>query len=263
MYVRSVSGPPPPGRTRIFTRAALVASRRPRATLAIWGLLVLLGIYSFAGALDREGFPSVNIPIVVAEAPYFVDDPARVDEDIARPFTVAFADVEGVDQIRTFARPNGFVGVVEFEPGFSSRDGVAALAAAPGPARPAVVDRKIEPVDATQFADTYDVIVTIVGPPDATAEHLQVEAAAATAALAELREVEVAESLADVGGHLYFVYPSARSASSVASSRTGALVASGACRAYSPASRTARISETSSVSVSLALRVSPGSSRTE
>lgn len=180
---------------RVFTHAALVASRRPRITLAVWAALVLLGIYSFASALDREGFPPVNIPIVVAEAPYFVDDPVQVDLEIAQPFEAAYADVDGVDQIRTFARANGFVGVVEFDPSFSSRDGVAALNAAAGPALPEVVELTVEPVDATKFDDTYDVIVTVIGPPDASAEELEAEAASAAAGLGELREVELAEPL--------------------------------------------------------------------
>ncbi|MEQ8842546.1 MAG: efflux RND transporter permease subunit [Acidimicrobiales bacterium] len=188
-------GSPPPERTRLVTRAALLATRRPRATLVVWAGLLLLGSYAYADGLDREGFPPVNIPVVVAEATYFVDDPARVDAEIAIPFEAAYADVEGVDQIRTFARDNGFVGVVEFDSSFSSRDGVAALTAVAEPVLPDVVDLTIEPVDATKFNDTYDIIVTIIGPDSASADTLQSQASRAADMLDGLDEVSLAEPL--------------------------------------------------------------------
>ena len=184
-----------PDRPRLITGAAALTASRPRPSLALWGLLLALGVYAFVGGLDREGFPPVNIPVAVAEASYFVDDPATVDADIALPFQQAYADVEGVDQIRTISSPNRFVGVVEFTDEFSSADGVAALLAAMPPHLPDVVELGFEPIDATKFADTYDLIVSIAGPPGATAAELQTQGEQAARSLQEVGVVALAEPL--------------------------------------------------------------------
>ena len=191
----NAAGSPPPARPRVITRSALFAAGRPRLSLAVWGALLALGIYAFTNALDREGFPPVDIPVAVAEATYFVDDPDTVDTDIAQPFHAAYADVEGVEQIRTFSQPNLFVGVVEFKDDFSSADGVAALSASPAPNLPDVVQLEFEPVDATKFADTYDLVVSIAGPSGTSAAELQAQGIIAATALQEITEVETAEPL--------------------------------------------------------------------
>ena len=156
----SASPEPAPG---IITRPALVASRRPRVTLALWGILLAVGVYAYVWALDREGFPPVNTPFVEIEADYFVDDVERVDDEIARPIFEAFADVEGVGQLQTFSRPNRMFAFVEFESDYVSSEGVALLRAAGQPDLPDGVTLEINPEEPTKFADLYDLIVTIAG----------------------------------------------------------------------------------------------------
>ncbi|MDW3218099.1 MAG: efflux RND transporter permease subunit [Acidimicrobiales bacterium] len=188
--------PPTSGpRPGLITRPALLAAGRPRWSLALWGVLLAVGIYAYAGALAREGFPPVNVPIAIGEATYFVDDPEVVDRDVAVPFQEAYADLDGVAEIRTFAQNNFFFGVVEFESSFSSADGLDALLAAPPPDVPAIVDLTFEPVDFTKFADTYDLIVTIAGPADTPAEELQAEADRIADLFAQVDEVEEAAPL--------------------------------------------------------------------
>lgn len=183
---------PAPG---LITRPALVASRRPRITLALWGVLLAVGVYAYVWALDREGFPPVSTPFVGIETDYFVDDIERVDAEIAGPVFDAFAEVEGVGQIRTFSRPNGMFAFVEFESGYVSSEGVELLQAAPQPDLPDGVVLEMNPEEPTKFADLYDLIVTIAGPPGATAQELEEQADLAAAALAELDEVTDAASL--------------------------------------------------------------------
>jgi len=186
---------PSPSRPGLITRPALAAAARPRWSLAVWGVVLALGVYAFVSALDREGFPPVNVPVVVVDATYFVDDPETVDRDIAQPFEAAYADVEGVEEVRTFSQANRFVGVVEFSDDFSSPEGVVALQAAALPQLPDVVELTFEAVEATKFGDTYDLIVSIAGPPGTTAAELEAQAAIVTAALLEVDEVELAEPL--------------------------------------------------------------------
>lgn len=185
----------PSDRPALVTRPALFAAGRPRASLIGWAVLLALGIYAFTNALDREGFPPVNIPIAIVEANYFVDDVDLIDAELSQPVQQAYAELEGVEAIRTFSRDNGFVAVVEFETSFSSRDGLAALLAAPAPPVPEGVELEYRPIDATKFQDTYDMVVTVIGPDGATAEELTTQAEHVSATLDELSMVELAEPL--------------------------------------------------------------------
>lgn len=197
--VSEVNGSPSPGtaiaRPRLITRPALAAAGRPRLTVVVWLLLLATGLYAYAGGLDREGFPPVNVPIALIDATWFVDDAGRVDQLVAIPVEDRYRDVPGVTVISTYSRPNGFVAVVEFEPAFSSSGAVSALAAAPPPPLPDGVELGFEPVDATKFLDTYDLLVTIVGPAEATPEALERQATIAADELRPLATVLDAEAL--------------------------------------------------------------------
>jgi multidrug efflux pump subunit AcrB len=184
-----------PDRPRLITRPALAAASKPRVTVLLWLILLATGVYAYTGALDREGFPPVNVPIALAEVTWFVDDETEVDAKVAVPVFEAYRDVDGVDSIQTFSRPDGFVAVFEFEPSFSSTDGLASLEAAPLPDLPPEVTLEFSPIDATKFLDTYDMVVTIVGPPDADPAVLEEQAHIAAAALEPLSSVESTEAL--------------------------------------------------------------------
>ncbi len=196
--VPAVSGSSSPNgptaeRPRLITSAALAAAGRPRVTVIVWLLLLATGIYAYAGGLAREGFPPVNVPIAVVNATYFVDDETVVDQALAVPIYEAYRDVDGVESVSTVSRSDGFAAVFEFDTSFSAADGVAALTAAAPPSLPNGVELSIEAVEATKFLDTYDLIVTIIGPADAPPEALEAQAAIAADALAPLETVEAIE----------------------------------------------------------------------
>ena len=90
---------------------------------------------------------------------------------------------------------DGFAAVFEFETTFSSRDGVAALRAATPRSLPDGVELAIDPVDATKFLENYDLIVTVIGPNDATPEELEAQAEITAEALRPLPTVTDAEAL--------------------------------------------------------------------
>ncbi len=195
----AVSGNDPrgttPDRPRLITLPALAAARQPRVTVLVWLILLATGVYAFTGALDREGFPPVNVPIALAEATWFVDDAARVDAEIAAPLHDAYADVDGVDSIQTFSRPDNFIAVFEFDTSFSSTGGIEALEAVAAPVLPAEATLEFSAIDATKFLDTYDLVVTVIGPGDADPEQLESQARTVAEALEPLASVELAEAL--------------------------------------------------------------------
>ena len=180
-------------RPRLITRPALAATRRPRMTVIVWLLLLATGVYAYTTGLAREGFPPVNLPIAVVNAPYFVDDERVVDQELAVPVYEAYGHLAGVESVSTFSRPDGFAAVFEFDTSLSSADGVALLEAADPPSLPGGVALSIEAIDATKFLETYDLVVTVIGPATATAEALEAQAAIVADALVPLDTVEATE----------------------------------------------------------------------
>lgn len=161
-----------------ITRLAIAAAHNWKLTLLAWGVVVVVGMYAYGGGLRREGFPPVDLPIVVVDGTYFVDDPDRVDTDVAVPLSEAYADAEGVVDVRSFALPNAYALIVEFGAGYTSPEGAAILRGANRAVDlPAEAGIAVRELDATKFLEVYDVLVTIRGPGDVTPEQLEVEAA--------------------------------------------------------------------------------------
>ena len=161
-----------------LTKLAVASARHWKVTLIIWGVVVAVGLVAYGGGLRREGFPPVNLPIVVVDGNYFVDDNGRVDGDVAIPLADAYADVDGVEQVQTFSLANSFAVVVEFDDEFSSPEGAEILRGVnESVALPSAADVTVREIDATKFIEVYDLLVTISGPDDATPEELEAEAA--------------------------------------------------------------------------------------
>ena len=162
----------------LITRLATTAAANWKATMAIWGVVILVGLVAYGGGLAREGFPPVNLPIVVVDGTYFVDDADTVDADVALPLQTAYRELAGVKEVQSFSRGNAFAVIVEFDDTFSSPQGAAELEAAnPSIDLPDEADITVRPIDATKFLEVYDLLVTVSGPDDATAADLEAQAA--------------------------------------------------------------------------------------
>ena len=175
-----------------ITTVATVAARRWKISLAALIGITLLGLWAYGPGLDREGFPPVNTPISLVTGTYFVDDADRVDVDVVQPLESAFADVEGVVETFTEARPSSFLVVVEFESSISSEEGTAAIESL-GIALPDGAAATYRSVNAAKFVDRLDMLVSVLGPDDATPGDFEEQAAALAAYLQADPEVEVAE----------------------------------------------------------------------
>ncbi len=166
---------PPHGHRSIITRIATFAARRWQVTMAFLLVVLVSGVSALGFGLDREGFPPINTPISVVSGTYFVDDPARVDEEVVQPLEAVFRDVEGVVETTSEAQPSAFAIVVEFEESISADEGTARLIAA-GATAPAEADFEYRGINAAKFVGQYDLLVSIVGPDDAGPAELEAQA---------------------------------------------------------------------------------------
>ncbi|MFW2335333.1 efflux RND transporter permease subunit, partial [Ilumatobacter sp.] len=107
-----------------------------------------------------------------------VDDPDSVDADVALPLQTAYGELDGVKEVQSFSQGNAYAVIVEFEDSFSSPEGAAILETANASIdTPDEATITVRPIDATKFLEVYDLLVTVSGPTDATAEELEIEAA--------------------------------------------------------------------------------------
>jgi multidrug efflux pump subunit AcrB len=162
-----------------ITKLAVAAATHWKVTLVIWGVVIAIGLLAYGGGLRREGFPPVNLPVVVVDGTYFVDDLEQVDTDVALPLGEAYQSIDGVVDVQSFARDNSFAVIVEFDDEFSSPEGAEILREAnPAIDLPAEADVTVREIDATKFLEIYDLLVTISGPDGVAPKQLEAEAAA-------------------------------------------------------------------------------------
>ncbi|MFT4659378.1 MAG: multidrug efflux pump subunit AcrB [Candidatus Aldehydirespiratoraceae bacterium] len=184
------------GRRSIITTIATTASRRWKATLAFFIVVVLTGGYAFGVGLDREGFPPINTPLSIVTGTYFVDDIDQVDADVAQPLAEAFVGVEDVVSVESQARAGSFFVFVEFDDSIGSKEGTQRLVDLEvdlGDDVEKAITIDYRAVNAAKLVNQFDVLVSIVGPSDATPGGLQEQAGVLAASLETERSIGVAE----------------------------------------------------------------------
>lgn len=99
----------------VLTRLTLNFFVRPKPVLLLWIAVLSFGLMSYATLLRREGFPSINIPVTIVQGTYAVNDPGRVDAELAQPFSEVALQQDGVKSVQTQSRDNFFSAVVSYE----------------------------------------------------------------------------------------------------------------------------------------------------
>lgn len=103
------------GQDRLLPRLSLATFDHYRLAAIAWALLVLFGALSYGIFLKREGFPSVNIPYTIISGAYLVNDPAKVDREVAKPIGDILLKDERVKTIETNSRGAIFSVIVQYE----------------------------------------------------------------------------------------------------------------------------------------------------
>lgn len=112
---------------KLLPKLTMALFGRPKTVFAIWLVILVFGIASYATLLRREGFPNITIPIAVVNGPYLVNDPAKVDVDVSKPISKIALEQPGVSTV--LAQSNGnFANVtVQYEEGTDAKAATAAL----------------------------------------------------------------------------------------------------------------------------------------
>lgn len=108
------------GQDRLLPRLSLAVYDHFRIAAIVWALLVLFGAASYGSFLKREGFPAINIPITVISGTYLVNDPAKVDREVAKPISDELLKDDRVSSVQTQSRGAFFVTTVQYDEGVDS-----------------------------------------------------------------------------------------------------------------------------------------------
>jgi len=103
------------GQDRLLPRFSLFIFDRSRTAALLWLCLTIFGIFSYTTFLKREGFPSVNIPYAVATGAYLVNDPAKVDREVAQPISELILKDDRVKNVQTQSQAMFYSVAVQFE----------------------------------------------------------------------------------------------------------------------------------------------------
>ena len=93
-------------RDSVITRLAVFLYKHVFISATFWIALFVFGVLSYTVFMQRQGFPSVNVPISTVNAVYLVNDKAQVDKAVAQPILEAVKSVEGVVSTTTNASDN-------------------------------------------------------------------------------------------------------------------------------------------------------------
>lgn len=102
---------------KLLPRLSLFMFNRSRTVALVWLALTVFGIFSYTSLLKREGFPSVDIPFSVINGTYFVNDPAKVDANVAKPISDMVLDDERVSKVLSTAHGTFYSVVVQYKEG--------------------------------------------------------------------------------------------------------------------------------------------------
>ena len=96
-------------------KLSLWSYNNPRKTALIWLIIVLFGAVCYTTLLKREGFPAINTPFALGTGSYFVNDPAKVDSEVAQPLSDYLEKQNGVKSVQTQSFANFYTAIINYK----------------------------------------------------------------------------------------------------------------------------------------------------
>jgi multidrug efflux pump subunit AcrB len=99
---------------KLLPRLSLFFFGRPWLSVSLWLLVLLFGILSYTTFMKREGFPSINIPLVITTGTY-AQGAETVDKQIAAPFSKIAMSQEGATHVFINSQDNFVQATVQYK----------------------------------------------------------------------------------------------------------------------------------------------------
>lgn len=121
-FKRSKKTPKNKASLRPLQRLSLYFFNRPKRTALIWLIVALFGVLSYTTLLKREGFPTINTPYAIAQGTYFVNDPSKVDAEVAKPLSDFLLQQDGVKKVQSQSQANFFNIIISYDENVDSAE---------------------------------------------------------------------------------------------------------------------------------------------
>ncbi len=148
-----------------------------KTSLALWMAIVIFGVLSYTVFLQREGFPSINLPFSTVTGAYFVNDQQKVDSDIAEPASAAIAKLPEVKTVTSSADNNFVVMQIEYREGTDAKAASATVQSTVEALQlPEAAKLQYQSIDFTRFDNKYDLLVSVFSTETISNEELMTQA---------------------------------------------------------------------------------------
>lgn len=166
----------------LLQKFSLFFFKNKRFSLCAWIALLVLGLVTYTNLIQKEGFPSVQVPISVVNASYFVDDKAKVDAEVTVPISNALKGVPEIKEVSANTADNFATILVTYQDDVTSEEG-SKIAQEKIEAANLPDQAKVEykSIDASKFANEYNLLVGVYSQEN----HNLVETTQAATGLAE------------------------------------------------------------------------------
>jgi multidrug efflux pump subunit AcrB len=176
------------------TNLSLFFIKNARITISIILLFLIVGGLSYSTWLKREGFPSVDVPIVTVKATYAVNDAGVVDREVTSIIEESLLEIEGLESLSSSTNPNGAVLSADFSEGVSAEEGKERIDES---LKAASLNENIEyeivTIDSEKVDGVHDLLFTING--EFEREELENKAESIALKLEESSEITQADAL--------------------------------------------------------------------
>ncbi len=105
------------GQDKLLPRLGVFVYDHARVAIVLWLCLLVFGAASYTTFLKREGFPSISIPLSIVSGSYLVNDPAKVDAEVAKPLSDIILKNSHVKSVQTQSRGAFYAITVQYAEG--------------------------------------------------------------------------------------------------------------------------------------------------
>ncbi|MBX4191050.1 efflux RND transporter permease subunit, partial [Candidatus Saccharibacteria bacterium] len=114
-------------REKRLAKLSLFFFRKPRFMALAWLAIIIFGLLSYTTLMRREGFPTINIPYSIVSGSYLVGDPAKVDNDIAKPLSQIITKQKNVKTVDAQSGKDFYSVVVQYQEGTDTKAAAASV----------------------------------------------------------------------------------------------------------------------------------------
>lgn len=107
----------------IIAKFSLFFATNIRITILILIFISLLGFVVFSSLLKREGFPTIDVPAIIIQANYFVNDQDKFNEEVTKKIESSLEGINDIKKVDSVTNDNFATIYVLFPEGYDTAEG--------------------------------------------------------------------------------------------------------------------------------------------